>query len=315
MLVAQSRVTDCLDFVAVPPCHQLVPHKMFLCGHVTRFPLLSLQFKASKPSSAAPTHIMAKLDAKGFFIAADTAVIPHIGGLQATWLTARKLMLASRGTSAGAADDEPLQPLRRPGTRRASATGDPSSVRRSSLTSPVAQRHRDSADKQSGHAVAAAVPALHSHSVPAVTAPASAAINPVATTEFTGYEDLDFDLEGLEGLEELGALDYGAFGDAVGFDGAGQSDAGEHRHSHDHDTQHSDVDTNSAGSEFEHEDEEEEGDADGTDDDGEELGGPKSLAFTYDVNVAVEPDRCIMYSVPWKPVGRAVTGQCTGCVK
>ena len=63
---------------------------------VYRFPAIHLELQASNVDPHAPTHLLTAVTAKGFFIAADASVVPHFGGLQATWMVARKLLLASR---------------------------------------------------------------------------------------------------------------------------------------------------------------------------------------------------------------------------
>ena len=44
-----------------------------------RFPKLSLRFAASRMVPDSPTHLVMRMVATGFFIAADATVIPHMG--------------------------------------------------------------------------------------------------------------------------------------------------------------------------------------------------------------------------------------------
>lgn len=72
----------------------VVPVKVFHCAVIgfCRFPSFLLRLRVSKQAQDKPAHAMLTVDAQGFKVDVDPTIIPHLGGFQASWMTAHRLL-------------------------------------------------------------------------------------------------------------------------------------------------------------------------------------------------------------------------------
>ena len=71
---------------------KLAPAPTVTLGNTARFPSFVLKSRLAKDDADATTQFALSVDSTGFSINVDPSIVPHIGGLQATWMTAHKLL-------------------------------------------------------------------------------------------------------------------------------------------------------------------------------------------------------------------------------